>query len=85
MRVYNYTIHEGSVEMKTQEEELPKKLQRADVRTTGPSQRADIRPPLDNLHIYTRAKSAKDGRHRMTGDRTTASYRKSGATSTEPK
>ena len=32
--MYNYTIREGSMETKTQEEELPKKLQRADARTT---------------------------------------------------
>ena len=34
MQVYNYTIREGGMETKTQEEELSKKLQRADVRTT---------------------------------------------------
>ena len=32
--MYNYTVREGSVETKTQEEELPKKLQGEDVRST---------------------------------------------------
>ena len=32
--MYNYTIRDGSMEMKTREEELPKKLQRADIRMT---------------------------------------------------
>ena len=54
-------------------------------RTTGPSQQADVRPPPDDRYIYTRANSVEDRRHQTTGDRTTASYRTSGATSTEPK
>ena len=49
-----------------QEEELQMKLQRADVRpqwmTGHTSQRADVQPPPDNRHIYTRAKSVDNRR-----------------------